>query len=105
MGKWERVLNSPSYLRTKAPCCFTHSCTVRAGTSPVLPVRRWSMGLIEPRIRSLETPPLSRLPKPRPIGSMHGPSNVDGRRLRWVSGSDSAYQADYKCQGDSDDMQ
>jgi Bacterial protein of unknown function (DUF899) len=60
-----------------------HSCTVRAGTIPVLPVRRWSMGLIEPGIRSLKTPRLSQLPKPRPIESMRGPSNEDGRRLRW----------------------
>jgi hypothetical protein len=59
------------------------SCTVRDGTTPVLPVRRWSMGLIEPGIRSLKTPRLSQLPKPRPIESMRGPNNVDGRRLRW----------------------
>ena len=51
--------------------------------NPVLPVRRWSMGLIEPGIRSLKTPRLSQLPKPRPIESMRGPNNVDGRRLRW----------------------
>ena len=33
--------------------------------------------------RSLKTPRLSQLPKPRPIESMRGPNNVDGRRLRW----------------------
>jgi predicted dithiol-disulfide oxidoreductase (DUF899 family) len=34
-------------------------------------------------IRSLKTPRLSQLPKPRPIESMRGPNNVDGHRLRW----------------------
>ena len=55
----------------------------RTGTILVLPVRRWWMGLIEAGIRSLRTPRLSQLPKPRLIESMPGPSNVDGHRLRW----------------------
>ena len=34
---------------------------------PVLPVHRWSMGLIAPGVRSLKTRRLSQLPKPPPI--------------------------------------
>src|SRR4029077_12204819 len=45
------------------------------------------------------------MPKPRLIESTRGPNNVNGCGLRWVSGFQSTYQADYKCQGDSDDMQ
>ena len=40
-------------------------------------------GFDRPRIRSLETQRSSQLPRPRPIESMRGPDNVDGRRLRW----------------------
>src|ERR1700730_163640 len=41
------------------------------------------MGLIEAGIRSLETLHLSQSPKLRPLESMPGPNNADGRRLRW----------------------
>ena len=40
-------------------------------------------GFDRPGIRSREMPRLSQLPKPRPIESMRGPNNVDGRRSRW----------------------
>jgi predicted dithiol-disulfide oxidoreductase (DUF899 family) len=61
--------------------------------------------LIEPGIKSLKAPRLSQLLKRQPTESMRGPNNADGRRFGWVSGSESPYQADYKCQGDTDDMQ
>src|SRR5215471_8450424 len=83
MGKLERAWNSPSYLPTKIRCCSTHSCSVRTGTNPVLLVRRWSMDLIEPGIKSLKAPRLSQLLKRQPTESMRGPNNADGRRFGW----------------------
>ena len=74
---------------TRTPCCFTRSCSVRAGTTPVLPARRWSMGLIGPGIRSPDTPRLSQLPKPRPIESMRGPKQRGWSQIALVSGFDS----------------
>ena len=41
------------------------------------------MGLIAPGTKSVKAEPrLSQLPRPRPVESMHGPDNVDGRKLR-----------------------
>ena len=82
-GKVGKGVKFSELFEDKTPCCFTHSCSVPAGTILVLPVRRWSMALIAPGIRSREMPRLSQLPKPRPIESMRGPNNVDGRRSRW----------------------
>ena len=82
-GKVGKSVKFSELFADKDSLLLYSSCTVRAGTSPVLPVRRWSMGLIEPGIRSLETPRSSQSPKRRPNASMRGPNNVDGRRLRW----------------------
>ena len=51
------------------------------------------------------TPRSSPSPRPRPSGSMRGPSERGWSQIPLVSGSESPFQADYKCQGDNDDMQ
>ena len=104
-GKVGRMSDSPSYLRTRTLCCFTRSCSVRTGTIPVLPVPRWSMGSIAlgiPVTRALVFVAIAKAPADR--------IDAWAKRRGWsqialVSGSNSTYQADYKCQGDSDDMQ
>jgi len=62
-------------------------------------------GFDEPGIRSLNTPRLSQLPKHRPIESMRGPNNVDGRRLRWFPDRSLPIKPITSAQGDSDDIQ
>ena len=51
------------------------------------------------------TPRSPPLPRPSPSGSTRGPRTAAGRRSRLLSGFESPFQADYKCQGDNDDMQ
>ena len=71
-GKVGQSVKFSELFGDKKTLLFTRSCTVRAGTSPVRPVRRWSMGLIAPGIRSRSTPRLSPLPKPRPTNQCLG---------------------------------
>src|SRR5450432_606877 len=39
-GKIGKSVKFSELLGTRTRCCFTHSCTDRTGTIPVLPVRR-----------------------------------------------------------------
>lgn len=50
-GKVGKSVKFSELFRDKNTLLFYSLCLVRAGTIPVLPVRRWSMGLIAPGIR------------------------------------------------------
>jgi hypothetical protein len=64
-GKVGKSVKFSELFADKNTLCFTHLCTVRTGTIPVLPVRRWSMGLIAPGTKSVKAEPrLSQLPRP-----------------------------------------
>ena len=63
------------------------------------------MDLIALGFRCLKMRHLWELPKLPPTKLMRGPTNADGRRLPWYLATTLSFQADYKCQGESDDRQ